>query len=230
METKFTEFKLKEEIKSNYKIELSKEEVIDIANKNSSIDSNKEDFIRVSDIDFGNFSIINPQKRTRKSTYIADNPFMKYHDESEDWKEYPKRSKCLIFANYKANFFDTVYYVIPLDKMFDMSIAETQRKDFNFTNLEYENIKGKKVKYYIHNYLENDKAGGATYFKPKDFNKNLITPEALGFKLFKYKDIGEVILEKEFYTEMPCILIKYLDDGVVIDDGVKTYKEIKEHH
>ena len=65
MEVTFKKFELRERINDNLNVQLSEEEAIKIAKNFSSINSKKEDFIRVSDLDFGDFSIINPQKRTR---------------------------------------------------------------------------------------------------------------------------------------------------------------------
>jgi len=236
MEVTFKKFELRERINDNLNVQLSEEEAIKIAKNFSSINSKKEDFIRVSNLDFGDFSIINPQKRTRTSTYLTNNIFMNYHDSSPDWKDYPKRKHSLIFANFEAMMFGNImYYVVPLDKMFNLPIATTQSHDFNWTKLDYENIKGKEVNYYIDKYLTPDE--GAKYFrskKPLDFKK--ITPEALEFTLFEYKDFTAVKdfknrdksfgNKREFYTEMPCMLIKQKGHNEVYIDAYRKIKNV----
>jgi len=239
MEVSFKKFKLINDINKENHINLTRDEVIEIAKKFSSIDANKDDFIRASDMDFGGLSIINPKLRERKSLFKKENIWMKYHDTSPDWKEFPKRKNSLIFSNVKRGFGHIGYYVIPLDKLFDLPIAATFTNDFNWTKVDWK----ENDELYVHDYLKNpennikgEERDSLKSISP-NIDKKLLTPEALNYILFKYKDYEKMSqlsnyiedgFDKEFYTEMPCILIKYFDSLKSYSDGEGWFSKNQE--
>lgn len=233
METSFSKYNIKNLIESaDYITNITKEEAIEIGQKYSSINSEKQDFIRTTDRDeYVKFCIINPKKRERKSFYKPNNLFVSHVDTSNDWKEYPKRKNSLNFCTGKRSAFGYKhYYVIPLDKLYDMFIAGTQHGDFNWSTVIFKNKSGNEEVMGVHdafNLAEEDHR--------LDELKKLITPENLEFVLFKYKDFKnindlynlnekEYPEKKEFYTEMPCLLIAKNYCG---EECEEVYEKIK---
>jgi len=174
-------------------------------------------------MNMSNFMIINPKKRERISRYSDQMLFMKYVNNSVDWKNYPKRKNSILFSSVVTDFGKYKYYVIPLDKLFNMQIAATPQTDFNYTQIEDSHD-------YVGEYLHSCK-----YYN-EAIDKTLLTPKALGFELFYYKDFTKVenlanyndTNKKEFYTEMPCLLINMdYESTKTKRTGKNIYKQIK---
>ncbi len=178
------------------------------------------------------YSYVNPKLYNRRSANTS-NYYTLFMDNSELWKEYPKRSQSLVCTTSfnRADFTSNVYILIPLDKQTKFGICKKSdlwnsftyllskvktsnifdMDDFNskFSSL---NISDKSYEEMIKDLSKIDNDTLVDKFKlidSKIFDLNdLLDPIKNEFELKEYSNLKSITNQnREIWTDSDCILI-----------------------